>query len=305
MLLALLGCTKKESQSGEQGKQIEGKITISGAFALYPLVNVWASEFKKEYPNIRINISGGGAGKGMADVMTGAVDIGMFSREITDAEKANGVWWISVSRDAVIPTISAQNPNLKTIQEKGMTKSQLSKIFLEDAKVKWFDSKNDVMVYTRSDAAGAAATWAEYLGGKGQESLKGIAVFGDPGVADAVKKDPFALGFNNIIYVYDINTGQKYPGMDVLPIDLNNNGKIDQEENFYGTLKDINGAIADGKYPSPPSRDLYLLAKGAPQKEPVKLFLNWVLTTGQNFIVANGYIPLKEDVLASQKNKLK
>jgi phosphate transport system substrate-binding protein len=241
----------------------------------------------------------------MADVMTGAVDVGMFSREFTKEEKAKGVWWISVSRDAVIPTISAQNPHLKTIQEKGLNQSQLSKIFLDAAKVKWYDSKDEVMVYTRSDAAGAAATWAEYLGGKGQESLHGIAVFGDPGVADAVKKDPLALGFNNIIYVYDINTGQKYPGMDVLPIDLNNNGKIDPDENFYGTLKDINGAIADGRYPSPPSRELYLIANGAPQKEPVKIFLNWVLTTGQKFIVANGYIPLKDEVLASQKDKLK
>ncbi len=45
-------------------------------------------------------------------------------------------------------------------------------------------------MYTRSDAAGAAETWAKYFGKK-QEDIQGVAVFGDPGLALAVKKDPF------------------------------------------------------------------------------------------------------------------
>ncbi len=85
-------------------KQKEQTISISGAFALYPLVVKWAEEYKKEYPEIRFNISGGGAGKGMADALSGAVDLGMFSREIHQAEKDKGVWWIGLTIDAVVPT---------------------------------------------------------------------------------------------------------------------------------------------------------------------------------------------------------
>jgi phosphate transport system substrate-binding protein len=304
IIFSLAACSGKEQGSGAGTTALEGKITISGAFALYPLTNVWAAEFKKEYPNIRINISGGGAGKGMADVLTGAADIGMFSRDFTEAELSKGVWYVSVTRDAVIPTISDRNPHLASVKEKGLSREQLSKLFLDDKKVNWFESSDPVMVYTRSDAAGAAATWAEYLGGAGQESLKGIAVFGDPGVADAVKKDPLALGYNNVIYVYDIGTGNKYPGLEVLPIDINGNGKIDPDESFYDNLTDIKSAIADGRYPSPPSRELFLLSKGVPQKEEVQVFLNWVLTKGQAFVEENGYIPLKEDVLKRQREKL-
>lgn len=298
------GCSKKEQQSNQDPHAIEGKISISGAFALYPLTNVWAAEFKKEYPNIRINISGGGAGKGMADVLTGAVDLGMFSRDFTEAEKAQGVWWVSVTKDAVIPTISAQNPHLSEIKSKGLTQKQLSELFLNDGKVNWYESSDPVMVYTRSDAAGAAATWAEYLGGHGQESLKGIAVFGDPGVADAVKKDPLGLGYNNVIYVYDINSGQKYPGLEVLPIDVNANGKIDLEEDFYKDISEIKRAIVDGRYPSPPARELFLISNGAPQKAEVKLFLKWIFEKGQGYIEENGYIPLTAEVIHVQQQKL-
>jgi phosphate transport system substrate-binding protein len=50
--------------------------------------------------------------------------------------------------------------------------------------------KDEIHVYTRSDSAGAADTWAKYLGDKKQDSLKGIGVNADPGVLTAVQKDP-------------------------------------------------------------------------------------------------------------------
>ena len=42
-------------------------------------------------------------------------------------------------------------------------------------------SKEKINVYTRSDACGAAEMWAKYMGKK-QEDLKGIGIYGDPGM---------------------------------------------------------------------------------------------------------------------------
>lgn len=301
-LLLIWGCSSKKENAGSD--TISGSISISGAFALYPLVNVWAEEFRKEYPDVRFNISAGGAGKGMADVLGGAIDLGMFSREIMDSEKAQGVWWVSVTKDAVIPTISSKNPILNEIKQKGLTRAELTGFFLTADRQKWKSSDHQVSVFTRSDASGAAATWGQYLGAPGQEELRGIAVYGDPGLAEAVKNDPFAIGFNNIIYVFDLNSGQKYPGIEVAPIDINENGQIDPEEDFYGNLEEITTAIADGRYPSPPARELYLIAKGKPQKPAVIAFLNFVLEKGQAHVESNGYIRLSPDVIAAQKTKL-
>ena len=303
MVTSCGGSEVKNEEGTTEEEKIEGSITISGAFALYPLANVWAEEFRKEYPDVKFNISGGGAGKGMTDVLQGSADLAMYSKSISDIELQQGAYGIAVTKDAVIPTINANNPILAKLMQTGIKKGQLHDYFLVDKKQTW-DGKNKVNVYTRSDAAGAAEVWSKYLGGEVQEDIKGIAVFGDPGLADAVKNDKNGIGFNNVIYVYDIKSGKKYPGLEVIPIDLNDNGVLDEDEKLYSSLKDINTAIANGKYPSPPARELYFVSKGKPKNVAITKFLSWILEKGQNYVVENGYILLDDKIIAKQKARL-
>ena len=289
-------------------KKEKNAISISGAFALYPMTVRWAEEFKKVHPEVQINISGGGAGKGMTDALSGMVDLGMFSREVSDAEKQKGVWWVAVVKDAVVPTISAANPLLMDLQLRGLKKQQFQDIFILKKATTWgalmkTQNTEKINVYTRSDACGAAETWAKYLGKK-QEDLNGIGVNGDPGMADALKNDKLGIGFNNVNYAYDSRTKKKYPGVEVVPIDINENGIIDPEENFYNTIDLLTKAIADGKYPSPPARDLYFVAKGSPDSKIVKEFLKWILTDGQKFVSESGYVKLTDGKIKSELEKL-
>jgi len=289
-------------------KQKEETISLSGAFALYPLAIKWSEEYKKEHPNIRFNISGGGAGKGMADALSGAVDLGMFSRGIAQEERDKGVWWVGLTIDAVIPTISDQNPYLSVLKKRGLTKEEFSAIFIDGSIKDWGEllnesTKTDIKVYTRSDACGAAETWAKYLGGN-QENLKGIGIYGDPGLAEAVVKDPSGIAFNNTIFAYDIKTGKKRPGIDVIPIDINGNGKIDPEEDFYETFEGVLKAIADGVYPSPPARELYFVSKGKPEKQATLDFIKWTLTNGQKFVKEAGYVPIDQNKINGYLEKL-
>lgn len=310
LFLATLSCSsKKDQDTGRDGVSLKGRVSISGAFALYPLTNIWAEEFNKLHPDVRINISAGGAGKGMADALSGAVDLGMFSREITQAEIDKGVWWVAVTKDAVLPTINVNNPEIATIKESGLTREVFRKIFITQEVKTWGealdnDSRESIGLYTRSDAAGAAATWAQYLGASGQEELNGVGVFGDPGLADAVRKDKNGIGFNNVIYVYDLETGGKYPGIDVIPIDINEDGVISEDEKVYDNIDQIIAAIGEGKYPSPPARDLYFASKGKPANEVAVAFLRWVLTEGQKFVSDAGYIQLPEEKISRELTKL-
>lgn len=305
ILVSFNSCKNQDkTDNSSSNQEIEGRITLSGAFALYPLANVWAEEFRKEYPKVRFNISAGGAGKGMADVLAGASDLALFSKDISQVEANLGAYGFAVTKDAVIPTISSKNPLLDQIKKEGLTRETLASYFLNDGKKYWKNTKEEVNVYTRSDASGAADVWVKFLGGNAQEELKGIAVFGDPGLAEAVKNDVKGIGFNNVIYVYDLNSGEKYPGVDVAPIDLNGNGVIDPDEDFYNNLGEITKAIADGRYPSPPARELFLVSKGKPDSPVVKLFLEWVLTKGQAFILPNGYIQLDESKIATELKRI-
>lgn len=294
------GCSQKSSKD---------TISISGAFALYPITVKWAEEYQKIHPEITIDVSAGGAGKGMMDVLSGMVDLAMFSRSVSPEEVTKGAFAVAVSRDAVVPMISAENPFFSQLKQRGVTQVEFTDIFISKKISTWNQlvgtkGSDKINVFTRSDACGAAEMWGKYLG-KNQESIEGIGVFGDPGMADAVKKDPAAIGYNNVIYAFDIKSRKVYPGLEVLPIDINNNGKIDQDESFYSNLDSTMFAIRDGRYPSPPARDLFLISKGAPVKKSVRAFLEWILTDGQQFVKEAGYVQLKPEQIETEKAKVK
>ncbi len=308
LVLAILLGLSNHVQAQKKG--LSGQISLSGAFALYPLAVKWAEEFKKLHPEVKIDVSGGGAGKGITDALAKVVDLGMVSREVKPEEVAKGAWFVAVAKDAVVPTINAKNPKVKELLAKGITQEVAAKVFVSGEYKTWgnilgINSTIPIHLFNRSDACGAGETWAKYLGGKKQEELLGTGVFGDPGVASAVQKDPLGFGYNNIAYAYDLKTKRPNPGILVLPIDVNNNGKIDGEENFYGTSNQLIKAIAEGRYPSPPARDLYLVSNGKPTNPVVIAFLKFILTEGQKHNVPNGYISLPKEKLNKGIAKLK
>jgi phosphate transport system substrate-binding protein len=307
--ILVIGSLSAVKSFGQAKDDLKGNISISGAFALYPLTVKWAEEFKKIHPGVKIDISAGGAGKGMTDALANMVDIGMVSREISPEEVKKGAYAIAVTKDAVVPTVSASNPNIKDILTNGLDRDAAISIFITGKTKTWGQaigtkSAVPIRIYTRSDACGAGETWAKYLGKK-QEDLLGVGVFGDPGLAQAVSKDPSGIAYNNIGYAYDAKTKQPNPGVMVIPLDINDNGKIDPEEDFYKSMDEIVNAIAAGKYPSPPARDLYFVTSGKPVKKELVEFIRWSLTEGQKYVFDSGYINLPKEKLSFGIEKVK
>jgi phosphate transport system substrate-binding protein len=290
-------------------EKLKGQLSISGAFALYPMTVKWAEEFRKINPDVRIDISAGGAGKGIADALSGMVEIGMVSREIYPEEIKKGAFPVAVTKDAVVAVISEANPALQDILSKGLRKDAGNNVWISGKYTTWAQAfgvkgNSPIHIYTRSDACGAAEMWAKYFGKK-QEDLLGVGVFGDPGLAQAVKRDPLGIGFNNIGYAYDAKTKLQVKGLRVVPLDLNNNGKIDEDENFYSSMNDLIAAIAAGKYPSPPARELYFVCKGNPKgNKVIQAFIKWVLTDGQKYVHEAGYIDLPKEKITGELKKL-
>jgi phosphate transport system substrate-binding protein len=140
---------------------------LSGAFALYPMAVTWADEYTKLNPKVRIDVSAGGAGKGMTDVLGGLVDIGMLSRDISSSEVDKGAYAIAVTEDAVVPVINKNNPVYDDIVKKSINKTTLAKIYLNGTVKTWGEVvgrpeiKDEIHIYTRSYSAGAADTWAK------------------------------------------------------------------------------------------------------------------------------------------------
>jgi phosphate transport system substrate-binding protein len=312
LLTMAVGCGSSGSgATAVSGEKLQGTITISGAFALYPMMQRWTEEFTKLHPDVQFDLSAGGAGKGMTDALNGAVDIGMVSRAITAEEEGKGAFWVSCVKDAVFVTVNEKNPVLADLQKKGISQEMLAKIWMTQEVTTWgqvvgrTDVTDNVHVYTRSDACGAADIFAKFLGGSKavQDDLKGIAVNADPGLLAAVIQDPLGIGFNNLNYAFDAQTGKAVAGAQVISIDANANGQVDPDET-YTTQQAAMDAVATGKYPSPPARAENLVTLGKPTGL-VLAFMNWILTDGQQYDTEAGYVPLLPDLMAEQIQKLK
>lgn len=290
-------------------EQLSGTISVSGAFALYPMMTVWAEEFSKVHPDVYFDVQGGGAGKGMTDTIAGAVDIGMISRSIKEEETAQGIFWVSVTKDAVFPIINSENPVAAQILEKGISQEIFNKIYITEEIKTWGEVVGDptiteeIHVFTRSDAAGAAEQWAKFTGGAAQEDLKGIGVNGEPSILDTVIKDPMGIGYGNLNSIFDLSSGNLVPGIIIPPIDIDNNGKADEIE-IYTVKEDAFGAVANGTYPSPPARFENLATLGKPEGLTLE-FIKWILTDGQQYLESAGYVPLTAEQQAESLEKLK
>jgi phosphate transport system substrate-binding protein len=288
---------------------LSGTISVSGAFALYPMMTVWADEFSKLHPDVQFDVQGGGAGKGMTDTIAGAVDIGMISRSIKDEETAQGIFWVSVTKDAVFPIISAENPVADDIIAKGISQETFNKIFITGEIKTWGEVvgkpeiTDEIHVYTRSDACGAGEMWAKFSGGKVQDDIKGIGVNGEPALVDTVIKDPLGIGYSNLNSVFDMTGGGLIPGTIVPPVDINKNGAADADE-YYKTKDEAVSAVSSEKYPSPPARFENLATKGKPTGLTLT-FIQWILTDGQQYLGQAGYVPLTPDQQTESLEKLK
>lgn len=301
LLLVACGSSSNPANSGSSAADQQPQqetLAISGAFALFPMVTLWAEEYQKVNPNVRFDIQAGGAGKGMTDVLAGAVDIAMVSRELRPIELDQGAYGVPVTIDAVIGTLNANNPHLEQILTQGVSRETAVGIWITGDITTWgqalgIDDDTQINVYTRSDASGAGEMWSMFLGGDAQEDLLGTAVNADPGLAEAVRQDTLGVGYNNIGFAYDQTTELPIAGLQIIPIDLNGDGRLSDDENFYSTRDQLTAAIAAEIYPFPPARVLYLVTKGDPSPTIVD-FYRWILNEGQAFVTNAGYVRLNE-----------
>ena len=276
----------------------ETALSVSGAFALFPLMTVWVEAYHALHPEVTFDMQAGGAGKGMTDMLSGVADIAMLSREPRQEELVQGAFLVPVAIDSVLATVNAGNPYLDLLLAQGLTTEEAQGIWITQEITTWGQllgngSDDSINVYTRSDSSGAAEIWALFALAEAQEELRGTAVNGDPGVAEAVRQDRLAIGYNNVGFAYDQTTGQPIPGLHPVPLDLDGDGQIADDEAFYATRDTFTAAVAAGRYPFPPARVLYLVTRGQPSPAIVD-FYRWVLNEGQSFVAGAGYVSLAD-----------
>ena len=138
------GWIKRLRYRRELRRELQGEIQLSGAFALYPMAVKWAEEFRKIHPKVRIDISAGGAGKGITDALAKVVDLGMVSRDIYPQELEKGAFPIAVVKDAVVPTINSNNPLIDQILATGLKQQVAQDLWIHTTEGKYTSRGEDI-----------------------------------------------------------------------------------------------------------------------------------------------------------------
>lgn len=281
---------------------ISGNLSSIGSDTLNNLMTFWAEGFRKQYPNVRIQVEGKGSSTAPPALIAGTAQLGPMSRpmkaeEIDEFEKKYGYKpsMVRVAVDGLAVYVSKDNPIEKlTLKEVDAIFSKTRKRGGKDAKT-WGDvgltgdwAAKPISLYGRNSASGTYGYFKEVALAKGdfKETVKEQP--GSASVVQGVTEDRFGIGYSGI--------GYRTSG--VKPLALSEKGDA-----YFSTSSED---VLSGKYPI--SRYLYVYYNAAPGKplDPlVREFLRYVESReGQETVVKDGYLPIPAKVASEELAKL-
>jgi phosphate transport system substrate-binding protein len=311
----LTGCKHGKSENRSDTLQeparsiISGNISISGAYALFPLAKRWTDDFMKMHPGVKIEVVETGTGKGLEALIENKVQLAMISRPLLDEEKEAGVWVIPVAKDGVAPIVNTNNPYLEKLLIQGLSPDEFQKVFTDEKPIKWSElldtaGPEKVMVFSRADESGAADIFAGFLFRKADD-LKGIRVTGDYAMIKGIQENPLAIGFCNFSFAFNEQTGERVENIQVIPFDLDFDNKVDRKETPFKNLDEAHRSVWLGIYPEALCRELTFGSLGKPSDPVVIEFLKYVLSEGQEEVRNTGLCKLNDVYLKYSLDALK
>ncbi len=129
LLLMVTGCGSRQVAAGPEPGAASA-IQNKGSDTLVNLALAWAEEYMGLHPEVRISVTGGGSGTGIAAIINGTADLANASREMKAEERAeaeaNGIHPVEhvVAQDAIAVVVNPANP----VQQ--LTLQQLSDIYI-------------------------------------------------------------------------------------------------------------------------------------------------------------------------------
>jgi len=233
----------------------------------------------------------------------------MISRPLTDEEINAGIWTCPVAKEGVAPIINKSNPYYEQLLNRGISPEEFQRLFTSGKTMTWGEilgnnAKEKVNVYVRADESGAADVFANFLF-KNAADLKGIKVNGDEEMIRRIQDDKFSLGFCNFSYAFEVPAGGQKKDVQVVPVDLDYDNKIDRKEIPFKSLYEAHRGLWLGIYPKNLCRELVIGTLGKPSDQAITEFLKYLLSEGQSGIENSGLCKLNDVYIRYSQEKLK
>ncbi|MCS7004081.1 MAG: substrate-binding domain-containing protein [Cytophagales bacterium] len=267
------------------------EIIITGTRFTYSLIERWAEAFCAQYPQVRIRIIPRGA------INADSAHLIINAHKLHPEEIRGGDYVINVARYAILPIANANHPLLaewtkKPLKTKTLQQLYFKKydIFSEEEESKKSKKEYKPTVYTRAQKACAPLTFARYYGFQ-QEDIFGKLIGGDDKyLITAIEKDTNGITFSPVSIMFDLKTRRIRPTIAAIPMDFNENGKLDEDENF-SSLDELLKRLENGRV-NVPIEYINISYRGQLiEKYPyIYQFLTWILSEGQNYNHQEGFL---------------
>jgi phosphate transport system substrate-binding protein len=281
LALPLLGVACASTASAQVTAQETVYIENKGSDTIVNLALAWAERYQSGHEDVRISVTGGGSGTGIAALLNGTVDIANASRKIkpeeVEAARSGGIEPVEhvIARDAIAVIVHPDNP----VSE--LTLRQVSDIYsgVIDNWAEVGGEDRPIVRLSRETNSGTHVYFLETvlrLGEAGNETLFSMDTLLLPsseGIIAEVRDNPNAIGYDGLGYVPD--------DLKVVAI-----ARADGDAYVLPMVSTVN----DKSYPI--ARELYMYTAGEPTGE-VKDYLDWILSPEAQQIVADlGFVPV-------------
>jgi phosphate transport system substrate-binding protein len=284
LVVLLLAACRPAEPAGDLGEASVSTIQNVGSDTIVNLALAWAEAYQVRHPQVRIAVTGGGSGTGIAGLVNGTVDIANASRQIKPEEAAaaqgNGITPVEhvIARDAIAVVVHPSNPVDR------LTLQQISDLF-SGRITSWAEvggENRPVVLLSRESNSGTHVYFLEQvvrLGDRESDTLfspETLLMPSSEGISAEVRQNPNSIGYDGLGYVTPdqktLAVAQDPAGPFVLP-----------------TVETVN----DGTYPI--ARDLYMYTVGEPQGV-IADYLAWIRSAeGQAIVGELGFVPLQPD----------
>ncbi len=280
LLVITPGCSLLPGYSekpADQHTTIENK----GSDTIVNLALAWAEKYQVINPDVRLSVTGGGSGTGIAALINGTVDIANASRRMKIEEKENAIANGSdpvefvIARDAIAIIVHLENP------VNNLTLQQLSDIY--SGKINnWLElggENRPIVRLSRETNSGTHVYFLEEvvrLGEKDNKTLFSpdtLLLPSSEGIGAEIRQNPNAIGYDGLGYVTD--------EMKVIGVSA-----VDSKEYILPSVATVNSE----KYPI--ARDLYMYTNGTPTGA-IADYLDWILSEqAQEIVTELGFVPI-------------
>ncbi len=279
LLVFLVSCSAGGEGATDAAPQtyIENK----GSDTIVNLALAWAEQYQSDQPDIRLSVTGGGSGTGIAALVNGTVDIANASRQIKQKEidlaAEKGIIPVEhiIARDAIAVIVNPENP----ITE--LTLQQISDIY-SGVYTNWSEVGGDdrpIVRLSRETNSGTHVYFLETVLRLSEKesttlfSTNTLLLPSSEGIIVEVRQNPNAIGYDGLGYVpHDLKVIAIAPEVG--------------DEYILPSVETVNA----GTYPI--ARDLYMYTNGEPEGV-VAEYLEWIMQdVAQNIVKELGFVPI-------------